>query len=123
MTCSLRQQIEYKGKGYFSGKIHTIKATVTPPNSTHVKHTVEGQWHLTTKNGNGPVFTDVTAPKEEVTVSPVDGQHEFESRNLWSKVAKGIREGDYDAASREKTKIEVCLTVSDPPVIFTPSSE
>jgi len=99
--------IEYKGKGYFSGKIHTIKALVSPPGTSSAKHTVDGQWHTTTHlKAGGPTFTDVNGPKEEVTVGPVESQHEFESRNLWSKVAKGIREGDYEAASREKTKIE-----------------
>jgi oxysterol-binding protein-related protein 9/10/11 len=53
------------------------------------------------------VFTDVTCPKEEVSVGPVEEMEEFESRNMWSKVAKGIRESDYETASREKTKIEV----------------
>jgi hypothetical protein len=56
----------------------------------------------------GKTFHDVSAPKEEVTVKPVEQQEEFESRKLWSLVAKGIREGDYEAAAREKSKIEVC---------------
>lgn len=32
---------------------------------------------------------------------------EFESRKLWGLVSHGIREGDYETASREKSKIEV----------------
>jgi hypothetical protein len=32
---------------------------------------------------------------------------EFESRRLWAGVAKGIREGDFELASREKARIEV----------------
>lgn len=56
-------------------------------------------------------FTDVQGPKEEVTVAPVDEQSEWESRRLWRHVAKGIREGDFESASREKSKIEVCLLV------------
>jgi len=32
---------------------------------------------------------------------------EFESRKLWGLVSQGIREGDYETASREKSKIEV----------------
>jgi len=99
--------IEYKGKGYFSGKIHAIKANVTPPSSTSIRHVIEGQWHTTCKDTKtGAVFTDVTIPKEEVTVGLLDAMQEFESRNMWSKVAKGIREGDYETASREKTRIE-----------------
>ena len=49
----------------------------------------------------------MTSPKEEVTVGPVDDMHDFESRKLWQHVARGIREGDYETASREKSKIEV----------------
>ena len=32
---------------------------------------------------------------------------EFESRKLWGLVSNGIREGDYETASREKSRIEV----------------
>jgi oxysterol-binding protein-related protein 9/10/11 len=52
-------------------------------------------------------FTDVQTPKEEVTVASIEEQSEWESRKLWSLVAKGIREGDFELASREKSKIEV----------------
>lgn len=55
----------------------------------------------------GAPFTDVTGPKEEVTVKEVEDQDEWESRRLWRWVAKGIRDGDFDTASREKSKIEV----------------
>lgn len=58
-------------------------------------------------NGVGRIFTDVTGAKEEVSVKEVDEQGEWESRKLWKLVAKGIREGDFDVASKEKTKIEV----------------
>lgn len=73
----------------------------------------EGLWHLTSKEttpgrgGGAADFTDVQGAKEEVTVALVDEQDEWESRRLWRYVAKGIREGDFEAASREKSKIEV----------------
>lgn len=106
-------QLEYKGKGYFSGKIHTIKATVSPPGSSSIKHTIEGQWHVQTKDAKTyKVFTDVTTPKEDVTVGPLEKMEEFESRKLWELVSQGIREGDYETASREKSKIEVGGTQS-----------
>jgi len=98
--------IEYKGKGYFSGKSHSFKAVVTAPGSTSAKHTIEGTWHTTSKDSRGVPFHDVQGPKEEVTVADVDAQGEWESRRLWKLVAKGIREGDYELASREKSKIE-----------------
>jgi hypothetical protein len=100
-------KLEYKGKGYFSGKIHTVKATVSSPASS-VKHTIEGQWHIQTRDmKTGKVFTDVTSPKEDVTAGPTEEMEEFESRKLWGLVSQGIREGDYEVAAREKSKIEV----------------
>jgi len=104
--------IEYKGKGYFSGKSHTFKAVVTPPGSNNAHRVFEGLWHLTSKEttpgraGGHDFFTDVQGPKEEVTVASIDDQNDWESRKLWRYVAKGIREGDFDSASREKSKIE-----------------
>jgi oxysterol-binding protein-related protein 9/10/11 len=100
-------QIEYKGKGYFSGKSHTFKATLKPPTSSDNTQIVEGTWHTNSKTANGVTFHDVTPPKEEVTVKPIDEQGEWESRRLWNAVAKGIREGDFESASREKSRIEV----------------
>lgn len=52
----------------------------------------------------------MNGPKEEVTAIGTEASGEmgeFESRKLWKLVAKGIREGDFDSASKEKTKIEV----------------
>ncbi|KZO97629.1 Oxysterol-binding protein [Calocera viscosa TUFC12733] len=115
--------IEYKGKGYFSGKPHSFKAVLTPPYNHPAPdehtHVVEGTWHETSsytkasgfqpelKPGLGtPYFTDVRGPKEEISVKPESEQGEWESRKLWKMVAEGIRSGDYDLASKEKTKIE-----------------
>ncbi|KAJ7199567.1 hypothetical protein C8J57DRAFT_1544979 [Mycena rebaudengoi] len=106
----------YKGKGYFSGKSHSFKATMTPQPGMGGAGTkeivIEGLWHQTSKfvtGGSGP-FHDVTPPKEEVHA--VGGEDatgkmgEMETRKLWELVAKGIREGDFETASREKTRIE-----------------
>lgn len=100
--------IEYKGKGYFSGKSHSFKATLTPPSHIHTSpYVIEGTWHTTSKESHsGAVFHDVTSPKEEITVAPVEEQGEWESRKLWFGVAKGIREGDFESAATFKGKIE-----------------
>ncbi|KAJ7126477.1 hypothetical protein C8R43DRAFT_1029172 [Mycena crocata] len=107
--------IDYKGKGYFSGKSHTFKATLTPQpgmgGSATKEIVVEGLWHTNSKfvsGGSGP-FHDVSAPKEEVTAiggEPTGTMGEMETRKLWELVAKGIREGDFETASKEKTRIE-----------------
>lgn len=101
--------IEYSGKGYFSGKAHTFKATITNPQltSTHPLYVYEGQWDTVSRDTKtGAEFTNVTTPKEEVTVAPIETQEEFESRKLWKGVADGIRSGDFETASKEKSRIE-----------------
>lgn len=104
--------IKYQGKGYFSGKSHSFKADLTPPigsGSGFHPCSFEGQWNTTSKDlRTGVVFTDVTGPKEEVTVRPVEEQGELETRALWFKVAKGIRESDFETSAKEKSRIEVC---------------
>ncbi|KAF8522736.1 hypothetical protein BU17DRAFT_44441 [Hysterangium stoloniferum] len=105
-TSGWSSTIEYKGKGYFSGKSHSFKALVHPPGSSAAKHTIEGQWHTTSKDSRGVPFHDVQGAKEEVSTLPIEEQGEWESRQLWKLVAKGIREGDFETASREKSKIE-----------------
>ena len=69
---------------------------------------IEGTWHTTSQDTRtGVKFHDVTTPKEEVTVASIEEQDEWESRRLWSVVAKGIREGDFETASKDKSRIEV----------------
>ncbi|OWZ68589.1 hypothetical protein AYX14_00792 [Cryptococcus neoformans] len=99
-------QIDYKGKGYFSGKAHSFKATIAKSGKTLQSY--EGQWTGNSYIGkkNGHLFLDTNEAKEEVTVKPIEEQGEWESRKLWEKVAKGIRGQNYDEAGREKSRIE-----------------
>lgn len=109
-TCA----IEYKGKGYFSGKSHTFKATLTPlpgmGGAGPREIVVEGTWHENSKfvKGGGGTFYEVREHKEETIPLPWDSElGEYETRRLWFLVAKGIKEGDFELASREKSRIEV----------------
>ncbi|KAL7411620.1 Oxysterol-binding protein [Mrakia frigida] len=98
--------ISYSGRGYISGKAHTFKAHMVDGSGRNV-FTVEGQWDKTSKLKTGELFSDSTTQKEEVTVASLEAQGEWESRRLWKEAADGIKTGDFDRASREKTKIEV----------------
>lgn len=49
-----------------------------------------------------------------MTVAPVEEQGEWDSRRLWNGVAKGIREGDFDSAAKEKSRIEVRFIIATP---------
>jgi hypothetical protein len=88
-------------------------------------HVVEGTWdgisHLKPKNKTygdvkGQAFYHVPGKDEggekKTSVTAVGGESDgsmgdFETRKLWGIVAKGIKTGDFELASREKIKIEV----------------
>jgi hypothetical protein len=53
------------------------------------------------EGGEAKVLVDACGGEEDGTMG------EFETRKLWGTVAKGIRTGDFDLASKEKAKIEV----------------
>ena len=72
---------------------------------------VEGTWHENSKYTKGAAgsFLDTNDHVKEV-VAPLkwtEETGELETRKLWHLVAKGIREGDFELASREKSRIEV----------------
>lgn len=111
--------IEYKGKGYFSGKAHTYRATLHPPQhllSTSTNNiTIEGQWSggssstyvsPSPKALIGKTFVDADREREVIKVKPIEEQGDLESRKVWKGVAEGIRSGDLEKTSREKAKVE-----------------
>ncbi|WWC58927.1 uncharacterized protein I303_101472 [Kwoniella dejecticola CBS 10117] len=106
-STGLTAQIDYKGKGYFTGKSHSFKAVISNASGKSVQN-YEGVWTGKSHIGGskGPLFLDTTGPKEEVTVRDVTEQTEWESRKLWVNVAKGIRTGNYDEAGKDKNRIE-----------------
>lgn len=106
--------VEYKGKGYFSGKSHTFRSTtVAIPGQGGAgpkEVVIEGTWHESsnyTKGGLG-LFYEASGRQKEL-IMPLawtEELGEYETRKLWNLVAKCIREGDFDLASKEKGRIE-----------------
>jgi hypothetical protein len=107
--------INYAGKGYFSGKAHTFKATISPASqASHAFYTIEGEWSGLSKfkgaspsGGKDAGFWDADSGRENIAVKEITEQGETESRRVWQKTAEGIKSQNYDAASRDKTRIEV----------------
>jgi hypothetical protein len=74
---------------------------------------VEGTWHENSKFTGGAAGsfhdTDQHRKEEVVPLQWTEDSGELETRKLWHLVAKGIREGDFELASREKGRIEVII--------------
>ncbi|WFD29686.1 non-specific serine/threonine protein kinase [Malassezia sp. CBS 17886] len=111
-STGLLATITYSGKGYFSGKAHSFSAAVTNK-ARQVLLEAAGDWAglSTVRRGTllppNDVFWDANkATRREVSVKPLDQMHEYESRRVWKTVAEGIRSGNYDMASRDKSRIE-----------------
>lgn len=72
---------------------------------------VEGTWHENSKFTRGAAGsfhdTDDHLKEEVVPLKWTEEAGELETRKLWHLVAKGIREGDFELASQEKSRIEV----------------
>ena len=107
--------IEYKGQGYFSGKLHSFRATVTPmPGMDGQGRGGDCDMACGTRSASllkvGVEIHDVHAVKEVSLIGGGEGGEmgDFEARKLWALVAKGIREGDFETASKEKSRIQVC---------------
>lgn len=105
--------IDYSGKGYFSGKKNSFRATIVKnadPKTT--LYTISGQWSAVSKIKNEKTGLEVEfldskkIQMPELYVKPEEQQHDLESRRAWSKVAAAIREGNLDKIHQEKSKIE-----------------
>lgn len=115
-TSGLIWEIEYSGKGYFSGRKNTFKARLFR-NSNELQQsksplfTVSGQWSGKSEI-EGPqiktqAFFDVNQSKiYPLTVKAIAEQHELESRKAWGDVARAIELGDMKLISQTKTKLE-----------------
>ncbi|SGZ04864.1 BQ5605_C032g11094 [Microbotryum silenes-dioicae] len=102
--------LEFRGKGWVSGKAHAFTATVT--NAGHTVYVIDGLWtgesHFIkgSKSRIGELFLDTAPDRSPIEVKPISEQSEYESRRAWKEVADGIRKGDFDTASAAKSRIE-----------------
>ncbi|KAK0526566.1 Oxysterol-binding protein 4 [Tilletia horrida] len=104
--------INYSGRGWVSGKAHSFKATISPSAApTNAFYSIEGEWAgVSNYKGKSPtgqtLFWDASTPRVELQVKPIEQQEAMESRKVWAVTAAGIRSGDYETASRDKSRIE-----------------
>lgn len=108
--------IKFSGKGWVSGEKNTVTATVSPTGKEgqDVLYSMSGSWtkELSLYEGQAKkknlveVYSAGETPQTELEVAPIEKQHPLESRRAWSRVAEAIANGDMDATSVEKGKIE-----------------
>ncbi|KAL9633718.1 MAG: hypothetical protein Q9164_004538 [Protoblastenia rupestris] len=108
----LSADIEFKTKGYFSGTYNAIGGIIKNDNTGETLYELSGMWsgEMVAKNvttGQKEVLFNATVSKHTPpTVRPIEEQEERESQRLWYKTVQSIKEGNHNAATDEKSKIE-----------------
>ena len=108
----LMADIEFKTKGFISGKYDTIGGVIKRIGTGEKLYEIEGKWNeqMTIKNlktKKTETFFDATARKETaVTTKPVEQMGERESRRLWKETTDAIKARDQHAATQAKGEIE-----------------
>lgn len=108
-------KIDYSGKGWVSGKKNTFNAFLYHESEGEKKplYTVDGQWSntFTIKEARGKKneiekYCAKTAKTTPLTIGLLEDQDIYESRRAWRDVAESIDNGNMDATSAAKSKIE-----------------
>lgn len=109
-------EIEYSGKGFFSGRKNTFKAKLFKSSldlqqNKAALFTVSGQWSGKSEIEGPqlkiqPFFNISQSIIYPLKVKPISEQHPLESRKAWSDVAKAIELGDMRLISKTKSKLE-----------------
>ncbi|KAI9622243.1 hypothetical protein H4Q26_015279 [Puccinia striiformis f. sp. tritici PST-130] len=118
--------LEFKAKAILQGNhIRLMPKYISNPKSPRGVspiYEIEGQWHglskfikhtpkwwksSSTTTSSNDEFLDQNHEKlDEISVLDLDQQGPLESRRVWKDVADGIRNGDFEAASTAKSKLE-----------------
>lgn len=107
-------KIDFSGKGWLSGKKNTFTASLYKASEGEKKplYTIDGQWsdNFTIKNARTKEVVDKWVVKDNkttpLTLAPLDEQDLYESRRAWKDVAENIQNGNMDAVSTYKSRIE-----------------
>jgi oxysterol-binding protein-related protein 9/10/11 len=111
-------KIDFSGRGWLSGKKNTFTATLWKDgegSDSKPLYSAEGQWsdRFELQEGKGgkkaktlESFKPADVKIQKLNIAPPEDQDVFESRRAWAGVAKSIGDGDMDATSHFKSRIE-----------------
>lgn len=106
-------EIDFEGKGFFSGKRNSVHAHTCMWDRKHPLYTISGQWseELTVYEGSdsGNVIEKInieTLETAAINIAPLEQQNDWESRKAWADVIAALQIGDMKRASDAKFKVE-----------------
>ncbi|GAW16089.1 hypothetical protein ANO14919_055120 [Xylariales sp. No.14919] len=108
----LTADIDFKTKGWVSGTYNAIGGTIKDEKTNQILFEISGLWSeemfiKDLRNGKKQMFFDARKVKpSRPLVRPTAEQHEHESKRLWEKTARAVKDKNHELATEEKTKIE-----------------
>ncbi|XP_076158294.1 oxysterol-binding protein-related protein 10 [Alosa pseudoharengus] len=102
--------VTFHTKPFYGGKVHRVTAEVKHNTTNTIVCKAQGEWNgtleFTYSSGETKVIDTAKLPVIRKRLRPVDRQGRTESRRLWQHVTTALKEGNIDAATEHKHRLE-----------------
>ncbi|XP_062384850.1 oxysterol-binding protein-related protein 10 [Sardina pilchardus] len=102
--------VTFHTKPFYGGKVHRVSAEVKHNSTSTIVCKAQGEWNgtleFTYSSGETKVIDTAKLPVTRKRLRPVDRQGRTESRRLWQHVTTALKEGNIDAATEHKHRLE-----------------
>nr|XP_008167593.1 oxysterol-binding protein-related protein 10-like isoform X2 [Chrysemys picta bellii] len=102
--------VTFHTKPFYGGKVHRVTAEVKHNPTNTIVCKAQGEWNgtleFTYSNGETKVIDTTKLPVIRKKIRPIAKQGPFESRHLWQHVTNSLKDGNIDAATEHKHRLE-----------------
>nr|XP_032640050.1 oxysterol-binding protein-related protein 10 isoform X3 [Chelonoidis abingdonii] len=102
--------VTFHTKPFYGGKVHRVTAEVKHNPTNTIVCKAQGEWNgtleFTYSNGETKVIDTNKLPVIRKKIRSIAKQGPFESRHLWQHVTNSLKEGNIDAATEHKHRLE-----------------
>ncbi|NXH17542.1 OSB10 protein, partial [Bucco capensis] len=102
--------VTFHTKPFYGGKVHRVTAEVKHNPTNTIVCKAQGEWNgmleFTYSNGETKVIDTNKLPVIRKKIRPIAKQGPLESRHLWQQVTNSLKEGNIDAATEHKHRLE-----------------
>ncbi|KAM6338968.1 oxysterol-binding protein-related protein 10 [Podargus strigoides] len=102
--------VTFHTKPFYGGKVHRVTAEVKHNPTNTIVCKAQGEWNgtleFTYSNGETKVIDTTKLPVIRKKIRPIAKQGPLESRHLWQHVTNSLKEGNIDAATEHKHRLE-----------------
>ncbi|XP_037548715.1 oxysterol-binding protein-related protein 10 [Nematolebias whitei] len=109
--------VTFHTKPFYGGKVHRVTAEVKHNPTNTIVCKAQGEWNgtleFTYSSGETKVLDTTKLPVIRKRLRPLEKQGWTESRRLWQRVTKSLKEGNMDEATEHKHRLEESQRVDE----------